>query len=100
VTTIRPSPRGADRQQAKARTPELLGPAHLAASLTAYCRARVRAAISAGPGSDTWVCERVAARPYLISMNVACSWLYGPDAWAGMLDDNDPQTWRCYRDPS
>jgi hypothetical protein len=31
---------------------------------------------------------------------VACRWLYGPDAWAGMLDDNDQQTWRCYRDPS
>ena len=77
-----------------------LGPAELGASLTAYCLDRVNGAVGAKPGSDTWVCVRGTAVPYPIDMNVACAWLDGPDAWAGMLDDNDPQTWRCYRDAS
>ncbi len=105
VTTVPPAttapdrgPRGADRQ--RARPPVLLGPAHLGASLTAYCLHRVNGAVGAAPGSDTWVCVRDAAGPYPIAMNVACAWLYGADAWAGMLDDDDPQSWRCYRDAS
>jgi hypothetical protein len=95
-----PAPRGAERQLARTRPAVLLGPADLAASLTAYCLDRVNGAVAAGPGSDTWVCVRTTGGPYPIAMNVACAWLYGPDAWAGMLDDNDPQTWRCYHDPS
>jgi hypothetical protein len=100
TTAPAPATRGADRQLARTRPPVLLGPADLGASLTAYCLDRVYGAVSAGPGSDTWVCVRDAAGPYPIAMNVACAWLYGADAWAGMLDDDNPQTWRCYRDAS
>jgi hypothetical protein len=102
ATVLGPSaaPRGAERQRAKVRPPVLLGPKNLAASLTAYCLDRVSGATGASPGSDTWECDRVLVRPFPIAMDVACRWLYGPDAWAGMLDDNDQQTWRCYRDPS
>src|SRR4051812_19252986 len=90
-TAPRPARRAeaAQRQRAKPRPPVLLGPASLDAALTAYCADRVIGARGARPGSSTWVCDRVRARPFPIDMDVACRWRYGPDAWAGMLDDND-----------
>jgi hypothetical protein len=94
------APARAQRQAAKARPPVLLGPAHLAASLTAYCRAQVSGALRAGMTGDGWQCARALVRPVAIDMDAACRWLYGEDAWSGMIDDTDQRTWRCYRDPS
>jgi hypothetical protein len=91
--------RGAQRQRAKARPPVLLGPRDLAASIAAYCTRHVSGATGAKPADDGWQCERPLVRPVAVDMDAACRWRYGPDAWAGMLDDNDQQSWRCYRDP-
>jgi hypothetical protein len=95
----RPTPRG-ERRRSKVRPPVLLGPRHLAASLAAYCTGTVSAAIRARPTEDGWACDRRFVRDRAIDMDAACRWLYGRDAWAGMLNDDNQQTWRCYRDPS
>jgi hypothetical protein len=80
------------RRQAKP-TAVLLGPAGaaaLAGALTRYCR-HGTAIITDGD----WTC---GAAP--IDMDRACVFLYDDGAWAGMLNDDDPRTWRCYRDVS
>jgi hypothetical protein len=94
------APQRAQRQTAKVRPPVLLGPKSLATSLTAYCRAEIIGAPAAVVTGDGWQCDRVVARPVMIDMDAACRWLYGAQAWSGMSDDTDQQTWRCYRDPS
>ena len=92
------SPKRAERRQATVR-PVLLGPKNLSGSLTAYCKDTVSAATRARVTPDGWQCGRLVASRS-IGMNAACRWLYHADAWAGMLDDDDQQSWRCYRDPS
>jgi hypothetical protein len=47
-----------------------------------------------------WTCWPPDAGRGLIDMDAVCRWRYGDDGWAGMTDDDDPTTWRCYRDPS
>jgi hypothetical protein len=88
------APERAQRQRAKPRPPVLLGPASLTLSLTAFCQATVSDTTVATPTGDGWTCDGS------IDMDAACRWLYDDNAWAGMLDDNDQQTWRCYQDPS
>jgi hypothetical protein len=74
-------------------TAVLLGPDSaeaLASALTAFCRD--------GPAVVTegdWTCGGAP-----IDMDQACVCLYDDDAWAGMLNDDDPRSWRCYRDVS
>jgi hypothetical protein len=94
-----PAPRG-ERRRSKVRPPVLLGPRHLAASLSAYCTDTVSGTTGARPTDDGWACNRLFVSDRAINMNAACRWLYGTEAWAGMLNDDDQQTWRCYRDPS
>jgi hypothetical protein len=84
------------RQAAKVRPPIYLGPLG-AAELTKFCRAHAGARTTAVSTDDGWACGPVA-KP--LSMNAVCRWWHGSEAWAGMIDDNDPDTWRCYRDPS
>jgi hypothetical protein len=84
------------RQAAKVRPPIYLGLLG-AAELTKYCRAHTGARTTAVSTDDGWACGPMA-KP--LSMNAVCRWWHGPEAWAGMIDDNDPDTWRCYRDPS
>jgi len=85
------APGSAVRQLAKAR-PVLLGPIDLAA----YCP-RIRGGASLAVLLDgEWACSRPLRTPALVDMNAACRTLYTADAWAGMLDDTDPQSWRCY----
>jgi hypothetical protein len=85
------APGRAIRQQAKVR-PVLLGPVDIAA----FC------ARGNGPASrpvlldGEWACTRPQTVPRLADMNAACAASYTADAWAGMLDDTDPQSWRCY----
>jgi hypothetical protein len=91
------SPYRAVRQSAKARPPVLLGPRRLSLSMISYCEAATTRSIGASPTADGWRCDRPTASP-MIDMDAACRWLFGENAWAGMLDDNNPQSWRCYRD--
>jgi hypothetical protein len=93
-------PQRFERQRAKARPPVLLGPTDLATALVGYCKDKVGPGGAATTTADGWRCSRTIASPHPIDMDAACRFFYGEDAWAGMLDDNDPQTWRCYRDPS
>jgi hypothetical protein len=37
--------------------------------------------------------------PHAATLRV-CRWRYGDAGWAGMTNDSDPTTWRCYRDPT
>jgi hypothetical protein len=87
------SPKPSGPQPAAAEpTAVLLGPegaVALAAILTDYCGAR--AVVVEGD----WTCK---GKP--IDMDKACVFRYDEDAWAGMLNDDDPRTWRCYRDVS
>ena len=74
-------------------TAVLLGPEGaeaLTSALTEFCRDGT-AAVTDGD----WTCGGAP-----IDMDKACVCLYDDDAWAGMLDDNDPRSWRCYRDVS
>jgi hypothetical protein len=96
---IRP-PERARRQQAKVRPPVRLGPKNLAISLTAYCTDTVAGATAARVTAGGWACHRPSAAARAVDMDAACRWLYGRDAWSGMLDDADQRSWRCYRDPS
>jgi hypothetical protein len=96
---VRP-PERARRQQAKARPPVLLGPKNLAISLTAYCTDTVAGATAASVTAGGWACHRPPAAARAVNMDAACRWLYGRDAWSGMLADTDQRSWRCYRDPS
>jgi hypothetical protein len=84
------------RQAAKIRPPVYLGPLGVT-QLTTYCRAHAGAATTAVVIDDGWACGP-NAEP--LSMNAVCRWWHGRAAWSGMIDDNDPDTWRCYRDPS
>jgi hypothetical protein len=90
------SPRRALPQKAKARPPVELGPANLGDALTGYCT-EVKHAGAAVLSGDNWRCGSTGPFP---SMDAACRWLYDAGAWAGMKDDTDPQTWRCYHDAS
>jgi hypothetical protein len=90
-----PSPRPSASPSA---TPVLLGPQDLRRALTSYCRHTDGRRAAAFATADGWVCARLFARPRAISMDAACRHLYGDAAWAGMLDDNDELSWRCYRD--
>jgi hypothetical protein len=86
-------------QTAKVRPPIYLGPLG-GTQLTWYCRAHAgtaRGRVGAVVTDDGWACG-AAGKP--LGMNAVCRWWYGNAAWAGMIDDNDPDTWRCYRDPS
>ena len=85
------------RQAAKARPPVLLGPRRLSISMISYCEAATTRSTGASPTADGWRCDRPTA-PQMIDMDAACRWLFDENAWAGMLDDDDAQTWRCYRD--
>ena len=81
------------------RTPILLG--RLTGDrLIAYCRTTYGPAITAASTDDGWTCWPPDTGRGLIDMDAVCRWRYGEDGWAGMTDDNDPSTWRCYRDPS
>jgi hypothetical protein len=74
-------------------TAVLLGPdgaEALASALTTFCRDGT-AVVTDGD----WTCGGAP-----IDMDQACVRLYDDDAWAGMLNDDDPQSWRCYRDVS
>jgi hypothetical protein len=93
-------PERARRQQAKARPPVLLGPENLAISLTAYCTDTVAGATAARVTAEGWACARPPAAARAVDLDAACRWLYGRDAWSGMLADTDQRSWRCYRDPS
>ena len=86
-------------QAAKVRPPVLLGLLR-DGRLTTYCRALRGSSNVAVVTDDGWACRPVANGRGLLSMNAVCRWFYGDSAWAGMIDDNDPDTWRCYRDPS
>ena len=68
--------------------------------LTSYCRATYGAAITAASTDDGWICWPPDTGRGLIDMDAVCRSRYGDDGWAGMTDDKDPTTWRCYRDPS
>jgi hypothetical protein len=93
------SPQRVERRAAKARPPVLLGPRRLPTAMFAYCEASGTGSTGASAAPDSWQCDR-ASISRMIDMDAACQWLYDADAWAGMLDDDDPQTWRCYRDAS
>jgi hypothetical protein len=81
------------------RSPVLLGLlGH--ARLTSYCRTTFGAGITAALSDDDWMCWPPDTGRGLIDMDAVCRWRYGDDGWAGMTDDSDPTTWRCYRDPS
>lgn len=68
--------------------------------LTAYCRTTYGPDITAALTDDGWLCWPPDTGRGLIDMDAVCRWRYGDDGWAGMTNDNDPATWRCYRDPS
>ena len=93
-------PERARRQQAKVRPPVRLGPRNLAISLTAYCTDMVAGATAARVTAGGWACDRPSAAGRAVDMDAACRWLYGPAAWAKLLDAHDQLSWRCYRDPS
>ena len=79
--------------QAVKATAVLLGPDSaeaLASALTAFCRDGTAVVVD-----GDWTCGGAP-----IDMDQACVCLYNDDAWAGMLNDDDPQSWRCYRDVS
>jgi hypothetical protein len=84
---------------AKLRTPVLLGLLPHA-RLTSYCRTTYGADITAALSDDGWTCWPPDTGRGLIDMDAVCQWRYGDDGWAGMINDSDPTTWRCYRDPS
>lgn len=84
-------PARAIRQQAKVR-PVLLGPVDIAA----YCTRSISPASRPVLLDGGWACTRPQTVPRLADMNAACAASYTADAWAGMLDDTDPQSWRCY----
>jgi hypothetical protein len=102
-TTAAPAPatvltlgeRSAVRQAAKVRPPVYLGPLG-AAQLTTFCHAHAGLDTTAVSTDDGWVCGPGTTT---LGMNAVCRWWHGDAAWAGMTDDNDPTTWRCYRDP-
>jgi hypothetical protein len=94
------SPARAQLRHAKVRPPVLLGPKNLATALTAYCTGTVAGATRVRVTPDGWACDRPPAAPKAVNTDAACRWLYGKDAWSGMLDDTDQRSWRCYRDPS
>jgi hypothetical protein len=81
------------------RSPVLLGTLQHA-RLTSYCRTTYGVGITAALSDDGWTCWPPDTGRGLIDMDAVCRWRYGDDGWAGMTDDNDPTTWRCYRDPS
>ena len=86
-----PTARGVPR--AVKATAVLLGPdgaEALASALSGFCRDGT-AVVSDGD----WTCGGAP-----IDMDKACVSLYDDDAWAGMLNDDDPRSWRCYRDVS
>lgn len=81
------------------RTPVLLGPL-TRGRLTSYCRTTHGPGMTAALDDGDWTCWPPDAGRGLIDMDAVCRWRYGDDGWAGMTDDDDPTTWRCYRDPS
>lgn len=81
------------------RTPVLLG-LLTRGRLTSYCRATYGPGITAALDDGDWTCRPPGAGRGLIDMDAVCRWRYGDDGWAGMIDNDDPTTWRCYRDPS
>jgi hypothetical protein len=92
-------PRQGVPHAAALRPPVLLGLLPHA-RLTSYCRTTYGAHITAALSDDGWMCWPPDSGRGLIDMNAVCRWRYGDDGWAGMTDDSDPATWRCYRDPS
>jgi hypothetical protein len=87
LAAARAVPRGAKA------TAVLLGPdgaEALASALTTFCRDGTAVVID-----GDWTCGGAP-----IDMDEACACLYDDDAWAGMLNDDDPRSWRCYRDVS
>jgi hypothetical protein len=68
--------------------------------LTSYCRSTYGPDITAALADDSWSCWPPDTGRGLIDMDAVCRWRFGDDGWAGMTNDNDPATWRCYRDPS
>jgi hypothetical protein len=83
----------------KLRSPVLLGLLRHH-RLTAYCRTTYGPHITAALSDDDWTCWPPHTGRGLIDMDAVCRWRYGDDGWAGMTNDDDPTTWRCYRDPS
>ena len=81
------------------RTPVLLG-LLTRGRLSAYCRSTYGPGITAALDDAGWKCWPPGTGRGLIDMDAVCRWRYGEDGWAGMTDDDDPTTWRCYRDPS
>ena len=99
-TTPRPT-RTVTRLAAPARTPSLLGPPAdetLEAVLTTYCvKVRGKLAVATlDAEADGWQC-RHAERTTALSVDAACRWFYGEKAWSKALDDDNPYSWRCYR---
>jgi hypothetical protein len=91
-------PEGVPRAMA-VRFPVLLG--RLTGDrLAAYCRTRYGPAITAALIDDGWTCWPPDTGRGLIDMDAACRWRYGEAGWAGMTNDDNPDTWRCYRDPA
>jgi hypothetical protein len=107
--TVTPGPRSTSATPRTARTsasptptraPVLLGlpgADTLQATLTAYC-AQVRGASAvAALGEGDWAC-RNAERTTALDMDAVCRWIHGDDAWSATLDDDDPNSWRCFKD--
>ena len=82
---------------ASAAAPVLLGPADVAGSLTTYCRRAYGPLTIAVFGREGWQCAGFFRRPRTIDLNAVCRSLFGANARARLLNDNDPQSWRCYR---
>jgi hypothetical protein len=93
------APREGVPHAATLRTPVLLGLLRHT-RLTSYCRTTYGPDITAALSDDGWMCWPPDTGRGLIDMDAVCRWRYGDDGWAGMTDDSDPTTWRCYRDPS
>jgi hypothetical protein len=82
--------------------PTLLGPGGddtLEATLTAYCvhvRGQLAVAVH-NAAAGGWNC-RHANRTTALRVGTACRWHFGRDAWAKKLNDDNPYSWRCFRD--
>jgi hypothetical protein len=80
--------------------PALLGPDTddaMATALTAYCLYDLGdPAVAKLDADDEWGCR--TDRNTVLDVDKACQWFYGDDAWSMTLDDDDPYSWRCFRD--
>ena len=97
----KPRPATPSPTPSRSATAVLLGPVDLQAALTGYCRATYgRLTVAVLTGSDGWQCARPRKKTHGIDMDAACRSLYGSPARADLRDDDDQQSWRCYRDGS